>query len=83
MVGLDLKCQLAANNVAKSRMQEMYAEYGPELIDGVAGDMIRYSESVLRNASRKSPTARGAKATSSKVTRIGRSASSSRSKATV
>ena len=48
MVGLDLKCQLAANNVAKSRMQEMYAEYGPELIDGVAGDMIRYSESVLR-----------------------------------
>ena len=48
MVGLDLKCQLAANNVAKARMQEMYAEYGPELIDGVAGDMIRYSESVLR-----------------------------------
>jgi len=48
MVGLDLKCQLAANNVAKARMQEMYVEYGPELIDGVAGDMIRYSESVLR-----------------------------------
>ena len=30
MVGLDLKCQLAANNVAKARMQEMYAEYGPD-----------------------------------------------------
>ena len=48
MVGLDLKCQLAANNVAKSRMQEMYAEYGPELVDGVSAEMVRYSESVLR-----------------------------------
>ncbi|HEU4343661.1 MAG TPA: hydantoinase B/oxoprolinase family protein [Candidatus Binatia bacterium] len=48
MVGLDLKCQIAANNVAKSRLQEMYAEYGPELVDGVSADMVRYSESVLR-----------------------------------
>src|SRR4030095_4499155 len=48
MVGLDLKCQMAANNVAKSRMQEMYAEFGPEMLDGVSTDMIRYSESVLR-----------------------------------
>ena len=32
MVGLDLKCELAANNVAKSRMQDMYAEFGPELM---------------------------------------------------
>ena len=48
MVGLDLKCQLAANNVAKSRMQEMYAEFGAEMLDGVSADMIRYSESVLR-----------------------------------
>ncbi|HUK42529.1 MAG TPA: hydantoinase B/oxoprolinase family protein, partial [Candidatus Acidoferrales bacterium] len=48
MVGLDLKCQLAANNVAKSRMQEMVAEFGAEMLDAVAADMIRYSESVLR-----------------------------------
>jgi len=48
MVGLDLKCQMAANNVAKSRMQEMYTEFGPEMLDGVAADMIRYSELVLR-----------------------------------
>jgi N-methylhydantoinase B len=48
MVGLDLKCQLAANNVAKSRMQEMYAEFGAEMLDGVAADMIHYSEAVLR-----------------------------------
>jgi N-methylhydantoinase B len=55
MVGLDLKCQMAANNVAKSRMQGMYAEYGPELVDGVAADMIRYSESVLRRRIREIP----------------------------
>jgi N-methylhydantoinase B len=48
MVGLDLKCEIAANNVAKSRMQAMYAQYGLELVDGVSLEMIRYSESVLR-----------------------------------
>ncbi len=48
MVGLDLKCQMAANNVAKSRMRQMYEQYGPELVDGVSSEMIRYSESVLR-----------------------------------
>lgn len=48
MVGLDLKCELAANNVAKSRMQEMYAQYGPEVIDAVSLDMIDYSETLLR-----------------------------------
>ena len=48
MVGLDLKCQLAANNVAKARMQEMYAEYGPELIDGVAGDIVQIGRASCR-----------------------------------
>lgn len=48
MVGLDLKCEIAANNVARSRMQEMYAQYGPELVDGVSSEMIRYSEKILR-----------------------------------
>ncbi len=48
MVGLDLKCEIAANNVAKSRMQEMYGRYGPELVDAVSEEMIRYSESILR-----------------------------------
>jgi N-methylhydantoinase B len=49
MVGLDLKCEVAANNVAKSRMQEMYRDYGEEMVDAVAAEMIDYSESVLRN----------------------------------
>ncbi|MGH7823826.1 MAG: hydantoinase B/oxoprolinase family protein [Candidatus Binatia bacterium] len=48
MVGLDLKCQIAANNVAKSRVQEMFAQYGPELIDAVTLRMIQHAEDVLR-----------------------------------
>ena len=48
MVGLDLKCEMAANNVARMRMEEMYGQYGTELVDGVSQDMIRYSESILR-----------------------------------
>jgi N-methylhydantoinase B len=48
MVGLDLKCEIAANNVAKSRVQEMFVQYGPELMDAVTREMIRYSEAVLR-----------------------------------
>ncbi len=48
MVGLDLKCEIAANNVAKTRMRKMFAQYGAELIDAVTLDMIRHSEAVLR-----------------------------------
>ena len=48
MVGLDLKCQIAANNVAKSRMQEMYSRYGRELMGAVSQEMIAYSETILR-----------------------------------
>jgi N-methylhydantoinase B len=49
MVGLDLKCEIAANNVAKARMQELYGQYGAELVSRVSAEMITYSESVLRN----------------------------------
>jgi N-methylhydantoinase B len=48
MVGLDLKCEIAANNVARARMQEMYAQYGAEMIEAVCADMIRHTETVLR-----------------------------------
>jgi N-methylhydantoinase B len=48
MVGLDLKCEIAANNVAKSRVHEMFRQYGPELIDAVTLKMIQHSEEVLR-----------------------------------
>lgn len=48
MVGLDLKCEIAANNVAKARTQEMCRQYGIELVQGVCSEMIGYSESTLR-----------------------------------
>jgi len=54
-VGLDLKCEIAANNVAKSRVQAMYEQYGPELLDAVSEEMIRYSEAVLRKRIQEFP----------------------------
>jgi N-methylhydantoinase B len=48
-VKLDLKCEIAANNVAKARLQSMYRQYGPELMHSVSAEMIRYTESILRH----------------------------------
>lgn len=55
MVGLDLKCEIAANNVAKARMQEMFEQYGRELITSVSSEMIRYSESILKGRIQEIP----------------------------
>ncbi|HEY7167126.1 MAG TPA: hydantoinase B/oxoprolinase family protein [Candidatus Binatia bacterium] len=55
MVGLDLKCEIAANNVAKSRMQEMVEHYGPELITSVSSEMIQHSESILKSRIQEIP----------------------------
>jgi N-methylhydantoinase B len=48
MVGLDIKCEIAANNVAKSRVREMLRQYGPEMIDAVTREMIQRAEDILR-----------------------------------
>lgn len=48
MVGLDFKCEIAANNVGRARMQEMYRHYGVELMDRVTEEMIGHTASVLR-----------------------------------
>ena len=48
MVGLDLKCEIAANNVAKARMQVLYEQFGPELVTAVSQEMLNYSEAILR-----------------------------------
>jgi N-methylhydantoinase B len=48
MVGLDLKCEIAANNVAKNRMQAMCQQYGTELVEAVSSRMIASSETTLR-----------------------------------
>jgi N-methylhydantoinase B len=53
MVGLDLKCEIAANNVAKARMQELIGTCGPELLEAVSEEIIRYTESVLRDRIRE------------------------------
>jgi N-methylhydantoinase B len=47
-VALDLKCEIAANNVAKARVREMFGQYGAELMNSVTAEMIRYTETVLR-----------------------------------
>ena len=52
-VGLDLKCEIAANNVAKARLQAMYEQYGAEMMNAVAAEMIQYTETVLRNRIRE------------------------------
>jgi N-methylhydantoinase B len=48
MVGLDLKCEIAANNIARTRMQEMCAQYGTEMLGAVCGAMLNHTESMLR-----------------------------------
>jgi N-methylhydantoinase B len=48
MVGLDLKCEIAANNVAKSRMQALFEQFGPERVTAVCHELLHYSESILR-----------------------------------
>jgi N-methylhydantoinase B len=47
MVGLDLKCEIAANNVAKARMRDIYSRYGRQLVDDVSEEMINHSKTVL------------------------------------
>lgn len=55
MVGLDLKCEMAANHVAKMRMEEMCGQYGVEMIDAVSSEMIRHSETILRRRIKEIP----------------------------
>ena len=55
MVGLDLKCELAANNVAKARYQELCGRYGADLIEAASQELIYQSEAVLRRRIREIP----------------------------
>lgn len=55
MVALDLKCEIAANNVAKDRMLEMFDQYGPELIDAVSAELIHYTEAILKSRIKEIP----------------------------
>ena len=47
-MGLDFKCEIAANNVGRARMQELYRHYGVELMEKVTGEMLDHTASLLR-----------------------------------
>jgi N-methylhydantoinase B len=58
MVGLDLKCEIAANNVARTRMQQMFAQYGAQMLEAVCADMIGHTASMLRKRIAEVPDGR-------------------------
>ncbi|MBW1999596.1 MAG: hydantoinase B/oxoprolinase family protein [Deltaproteobacteria bacterium] len=55
MVALDLKSQIAANNVATRRMHELLDEYGKGTVDQVGSQLIDQSENLIRQRLRELP----------------------------
>ena len=55
MTALDLKSQLAANHVAKQRMKAHFEEYGVDVVEAVAEELIRQSELLVRQRLRELP----------------------------
>ncbi len=51
----DLHAQVAANNVGGQRLGEMMDEFGLETIDAIAEEIIKRSESAMREAIRRLP----------------------------
>ncbi len=58
MVELDLRSEIAANNVAKDRLQELMDEYSPETIEHVGEQLIEQSEQKLRKRLQDLPDGR-------------------------
>jgi N-methylhydantoinase B len=58
MVELDLRSEIAANNVAKERMRELMGEYGPETVDRVGTQLIEQSRRKLKKRLRELPDGR-------------------------
>ncbi|MFB6229284.1 MAG: hydantoinase B/oxoprolinase family protein [Halobacteriales archaeon] len=58
MVELDLRSEIAANNVAKDRLQELMTEYSPETVEHVGEQLIEQSEKKLRKRLRELPDGR-------------------------
>lgn len=54
-VGLDLKAMIAANNVAKKRLLELFDRYGIETVLGVMEHELRDTELALRQTLRELP----------------------------
>ena len=55
MVRLDLTAKIAANNVAKQRVQELCRQYGVETVKAVMDDMLDFAEARLRARLRELP----------------------------
>jgi N-methylhydantoinase B len=55
MTALDLKSQLAANHVAKERMNRIYEQYGVETVQSVSDALIAQSEQLVRERLRELP----------------------------
>ena len=58
MVELDLRSEIAANNVAKDRLQELMGEYSPGEVESVGEQLIEQSEKKLRKRLRELPDGR-------------------------
>lgn len=55
MTQLDMKSQLAANFVAKDRMNKLYHDYGVEMVNSVSEALIQQSEQLIRERLRELP----------------------------
>jgi N-methylhydantoinase B len=55
IVRLDLTAMIAANNVAKARVQELCRQYGVETVKALMQDMLDYSEHRIRERLRELP----------------------------
>jgi N-methylhydantoinase B len=58
MVELDLRSEIAANNVAKDRLQGLMDEYSPETVETVGDQLIDQSEKKLRKRLQELPDGR-------------------------
>ncbi|MBI4321727.1 MAG: hydantoinase B/oxoprolinase family protein [Chloroflexi bacterium] len=55
LVALDLRSQIAACTVAKRRMNTLFEDYGPDVVDAVCQSLIDQSEALLRQRLRELP----------------------------
>jgi N-methylhydantoinase B len=53
MVALDLRSEIAANNVARARVQDLCAHYGADVLDAVSREMLQFSERIYRSRLRE------------------------------
>jgi N-methylhydantoinase B len=55
LLGMDLRAQIAANNVAIDRIQDLIDDYGANTVKAVMGETMDYAEESLRSRLRELP----------------------------